>query len=341
MSGSWCARVWKSWPLVALLAGCWPSVSAGAPLPRNRPLEPQTQDAIAQGLELEARSEEAWAALEARYRDGTITSDELGQLRIRWAAMVDERHARSRWTLELMRAGVDTQTAVLLPQATEAGDLPAIDSVLQAAGAAELPPELRLLHVGALWGMGKEGAAALVYREARSQDSVIAYYDGLLEEWLRGRAGDPPSGGGVAFAPADTDRAEALKQELRGRDAPGRFLLSYLDPPPPTDAIGVPLSSLRDDVVREVLEHHRVDLFYCYERQGGVDRLGAGEVVLEFGVSPFGGVEFCSVLPGADLRDAALRDCVCAAVREVRLPPPSGGGRATVRPSLTYPMKRR
>ncbi len=313
--------------------------AAGRPLPRNRPLSPETQQAVSLAVALEARADSAWSALESRFTEGSISASELAELRVRWAATLDERHTRSGATLQLMEAGVDTRTAVLVPQAIEAGDLAALDAAL--GGAPSLPQEIRLLHVGVLWALSREGHAALVYRDVLGQDSVLAYYDSLLEEWLRGRAEEIASGGEPTFEPSDSDRAEALRQNLRDRGAAGRFLLTTLDPPQLTPIVGVPLASLDRAVVTEVLGSQRVDLFYCYERNGGIDRLGPGTLTLEFGVGPYGAVEFCSVLPGADLRPAEVRDCCCDAVERNRFPAPEGGGRVTVRHPVSYPMKRK
>ncbi len=323
---------------LAILASV-PTVALGRPLPRNRPLSPETQHAISRAVAMEARGPEAWAALEARFESGTITAVELDELRIHWAATVDERHARSRWSLVLMEAGVDPRTAVLTPQAVEKGDLAALEAVLDAAP--NLPVELKLVHVAAMWGQGKEGKAALVYREVLGNDSLLAYYDTLMEEWLRGRAAEMVAGNGTGFEPSQPDLTEALRQNLRARGPAGSFLLSVLEPAEPPEALGVPQAEIRGELVDEVIGSQRLDLYYCYERTGGIDRLGVGALTMEFGVGPYGAVEFCSVLPSADLRTTEFRDCCCGAVESLRFPAPEGGGRATVRQTVRFPMKKK
>ncbi len=321
---------------IALLA----SVPAlGRPLPRNRPLSPETQHAITRAVEMQARGPEAWAALEGRYEAGTITAVELDELRVHWAATVDDRHGRSRWTLELMEEGVATRAAVLVPQAAEAGDLVALEAALDAAS--DLPPELRLLQVAALWGLGKEGKAALIYRDVLGNDSLLAYYDALVEEWLRGRAAEMVAGVEPVFEPSDEDVAEALRQNLRSRGGSGLFLLWVLEPPEPSTALGVPYASLDRELVSEVMGSQRLDLYYCYERGGGIDQLGPGSLTLEFGVGPYGTVDYCSVLPGADLRPPEFRSCCCDAIENLRYPAPAGGGRVTIRQPASFPMKRK
>jgi hypothetical protein len=316
-----------------------PTMALARPLPRNRPLSPETQHAVSLAVEMEARGPEAWAALEARFESGMITVMELDELRIHWAATVDERHGRSRWSLALIEAGVDSRTAVLAPQAVEEGDLSALEAALDVAP--YLPAELKLVHVAALWGQGKEGKAALVYREVLGNDSLLAYYDTLVEEWLRGRAAEMAAGSEPGFEPSSPDLTEALRQNLRARGPAGRFLLSVLEPPTPASAVGVPLADMEAELVDEVLGSQRLDLYYCYERAGGIDRLGVGALTLEFGVGPYGAVDFCSVLPGADLRPSEFRDCCCQAVEALRFPAPASGGRATVRQTVRFPMKKR
>lgn len=331
-------------PIPVLSAGLLllASVSTAAlarPLPRNRPLSPETQHAISCAVAMQARGPEAWAALEARFESGTITAVELDELRIHWAATVDERHDRSRWSLVLMEAGVDPRTAVLAPQAVEKGDLAALEAVLDTAP--YLPAELKLVHVAAMWGQGKEGKAALVYRDVLGNDSLLAYYDTLMEEWLRGRAAEMVAGNGTGFEPSQPDLTEALRQNLRVRGPAGSFLLSVLEPPAPPPAMGVPQAEMRGELVDEVIGGQRLDLYYCFERTGGIDRLGVGVLTMEFGVGPYGAVEFCSVLPSADLRATEFRDCCCEAVESLRFPAPEGGGRATVRQTVRFPMKKK
>lgn len=311
--------------------------AAARTLPKNRPLSAGTQHEIARAVEMEARGDAAWEALEARFVAGTITVEELTELRVHWAATLDGRHTSSGATLQLMAAGVETRAAVLVPQALENGDLEGLEAALDAAS--YLPLEIRLLHVGALCAHGREGKAALIYRQVMETDSLLAYYDTLLDEWLRGRAAEIAAGGAPSFEPSDPDRAEALRQNLRGRGAAGLFLLDVLDPPEEASIIGVPLATLERDLVTEVMGSQRVDLYYCYERNGGIDRLDVGSLTLEFGVGPYGAVEFCSVLPGADLRLQEFRDCCCRSVEKLRFPAPEGGGRATVRQSASFPMK--
>lgn len=308
-------------------------------LPKNRPLSAGTQHEIARAVEMEARGDVAWEALEARFVAGTITVDELPELRSRWAATLDGRHTSSGATLQLMEAGVETRAAVLVPQALENGDLEGLLAALDATSS--LPVEIQLLHVGALCALGREGKAALVYRQVMEADSLLAYYDSLLDEWLRGRAAEIAAGGAPSFEPSDPDRAEALRQNLRGRGAAGLFLLDVLDPPGDAPILGVPLATLDRTLVDEVMGSQRVDLYYCYERNGGIDRLDVGSLTLEFGVGPYGDVEFCSVLPGADLRPQEFRDCCCQSIEKLRFPAPEGGGRATVRRSVSFPMKRK
>jgi len=325
------------------LLACVPLLVAGRiKLPKNGKLSDETEAAVQRANSLAQRTATEWDALEQRFHAGTIDLTGLKDLRTHWAAEGDPLAAKSRWTMVLLESGVDLETALMLPRAMAGNDLAALDDVIVAhfeAGGTQ-HPELLLLQTAASWGQGKEARAALSYKKVLDNDSMLAYYDTLVEEWMRARALEQHTSATPSYTPSDTGRADALKQNLKARGLWGHLLLEFLEPPPEPVAGRVPIGDLESDVVAEIFGTHKVDLFYCYERRGGEDNLGAGSMTMDLGVDPYGQVTFCSVHPGATMRNRDVRDCCCQVIKTFQFPCPDGDGMASVRHELRFPMKR-
>jgi len=242
-----------------------------------------------------------------------------------------------RWIDE----GMPSHYAVRLVKAVREHDLARIDHEIEdMAGSMAAPgPELRLLQVAACWGLGKESRAAVFYDDVIDAEGVLQYYDSALEEWLRDRAAEVAAGEGPSYTPSDATKRDALRMEFHGRGVPGKFLLYFLEPKPVVHAAAVRVGELDDEVIAEIFANHTIDWYYCYAHEGGEEMLGPGTILFDFGVDPYGRVEFCSTRPGGDLRNPALRDCCCDAIEEMRFPIPDGGGIASERYKLTFPIK--
>ena len=336
-------RIRPRWLPFLVLLTCVPLLVAGRiKLPKNGKLSDETDAAIQRAANLAQRTATDWQALEGQYNAGTITLPDLKDLRTHWAAEGNPLAAKSRWTMVLLEADVDLATALALPRAMAGNDLEALDQVIadQFESGGEERPELLLLQTAAAWGQNKEMRAALSYDKVLENDSMLAYYDTLVEEWMRARAQEQAAAASPTYTPADTSRADALKANLRSRGMWGQLLLEFLEPPPEPVAGRVPIGDLEADVVAEVFGTHKVDLFYCYERLGGEDDLGAGSMTMDLGVDAFGQVTFCSVHPGATMRNRDVRDCCCQVIKTFQFPCPDGDGMASVRHELAFPMKR-
>ena len=315
-------------------------VGARSRQPRDKPLSRATRSAVDEARALVERSAADWAALETRFEAGQITVDELKELRIYWASADTSGFARSTWTLELLEDGLDPTAAVHLPVAVLKGDLQAVDDVVTryVETADEPRVEILLLQAAALWGLGREGGAALVYHDALERDPVLTYYDATVEEWLRGRMEDVVLGRQEVFVPADFTRAEALRQELHGRGAVGRLLVAFLRAAPLPAGGYTPAGALDDDVVVELFGTRREALYFCFEKAGGEERLGIGAILVDLDVDSLGRVSFCSVQPASQLKDRSLWDCSCDVATSLQFPCPSEAGKATVRHRIEFPF---
>lgn len=311
-------------------------------LPRNRPLSAATERRLAEAEELASRSEADWAAMEERYARGQVTLRDVEQLRIRWAATGSPRYAESEWPLRLIEGGMATFTAVRLCDAVRQGDLEAIDTLIEDLASTGQGPgvELRMLQVAANWGLGREGRGAVLYKEVLDSGGMFNYYDATLEAWLRHRAAEAARGEYEPFRPSDADKVEALRKDFHGRGHEGQFLLWFLEPGGEVSSSAIRVGSLEDEVVEELFANHRVDWHFCYAHQGGEDALGSGSLSFDFGVDPYGRVEFCSVTPNSTLRDSDLRRCCCDVVEQIRFPIPDGGGMASLHHTLDFPVRR-
>ena len=315
-------------------------VGARSRQPRDKSVCRATRIAVEEASALVARPVEQWADLEARYEAGQISADELKELRIYWATADTRRFARSTWTLELLEDGLDALTAVHLPVAVLEGDLRAVDEVVTAYVSVEDEPqaEILLLQAAALWGLGREGGAALVYHDALEGESVLTYYDTTLEEWLRGRMEDIVLGREETFVPADLARAEALRQDLQGRGTVGRLLVAFLRAAPPPEGGYKPVGVIEEDVVAELFGTSRAALYFCYEKAGGEARLGNGTILVDLDVDSLGRVSFCAVQPSSELKDRVLWDCSCDVATSLQFPCPHEAGKATVRHRIDFPL---
>jgi len=315
-------------------------IGARARTPRDKSPGRATRNAVAAAKALTDRPAEEWAALESRYDSGQISADELRELRIFWASTDTRRFARSTWTLQLLQDGLDGPTAVHLPVAVLEGDLQSVDEVVATYSEVVDEPraEILLMHAAALWGMGREGGAALVYHDALANDSVLTYYDTTVEEWLRGRAQDVVQGREEAFVPTELARAEALRQDLQSRGTVGQLLVAFLRAAPPPEGGYTPSAALDDDVVVELFGTRRAALYFCYEKAGGEQRLGNGAVLVDMDVDSMGRVEFCAVQPASEIKDRTLWDCSCDVASSLQFPCPVEVGKATVRYRLDFPI---
>ena len=308
--------------------------------PRDRPVNDATMAAVDRARALGDRGADEWAELEARWATGSVDAQEVAELRIHWAAEGNPMYEIAGWSRSLIASGVQTETAVVLPAALRRGDLFVVDQVLEAYPDGELPVELGLLRTAALWGLGREGNAALVYRDVLRSDPVLAYYEALLEEWIRDRLAEMPTDEQAWFREPDDDYVIALSRELRSRGAPGQLVLWFLVPSPTVSRIAVPWVDLDRGLVAERLDSRREALQACYDDEGGETALGAGTLTLEFEVDPYGAVVRCAPTAGAEFRHADVDTCACGVVRSLRFPCPGDGGRAAVRHPLAYPLSR-
>ena len=243
--------------------------------------------------------------------------------------------------MKLLDAGLDGPTAVRLPTAVLEEDLEAVDAVVAAYTAARgaAPAELCMLQAAALWGLGREGAGALAYDAALQGEAVFIYYDQALEEWLRARVMAVTGDNAEAYQPTDGLKAEALRQELKGREPLGQLVLAFLMAVPPSAGGYTPTGEIEHDVVAELFETRRQDLYFCFENAGGVSQQGYGSLTLDVDVNPLGQVEFCAVQPASELKDRGLWDCCCGVATTLHFPLPSGEGKASVRHRVVFPIE--
>lgn len=337
-----CRLLLPSLLVLALLVLTAPLLlAARSKTPKDKNLSRPTQRAVDAAVALSSRTDDQWAALEQRYAAGEVALDELAELRVYWAAGDNTRFAASTWTLRLMNEDLHAATAVSLPPALLAGDLHAVDEVLAAYGQTEDDPrnELLLIHAAALWGLDREGNGALVYEQALTDDSVFTYYDSTLESWLRGRASQLLEGDDSdPYLPEDLVRAEALRQDLDNRGQLGRLVLAFLQGVPAPVGGYTPAGHLTPEVVDELFETRRVDLYFCYENAGGEGGLGDGIVTMDMDVDPMGNVTFCAVQPASELKERSLWTCCCDAASTLHFPLPAGPGKATIRHRLELPL---
>jgi hypothetical protein len=316
-------------------------LGARSKTPKDRAPSRGTRLAVERAAALADRSVADWLALEQRFEAGDASVAELQELRIHWAASGDPWYQRSTWTLKLLDAGIDGPTAVQLPTAVLEGDLEAVDAVVGALATARgtAPAELLLLQAAALWGLHREGAAALAYDAALEGEAVFIYYDQALEEWLRARAASASGEQVGEYVPGDGLKWEALRQELKSREPLGQLALAFLMAVPPPAGGYTPSGEIEVDVVDELFSTRRQDLYFCFENAGGVNQLGHGSVTLDLDVDPLGRVGFCSVQPSSELKDRGLWDCCCRTVGSLQFPLPSGEGKATVRQRVVFPLE--
>lgn len=316
-------------------------VAARSKIPKDKAPSRQTQRGVDAAAALAARTPDQWADLGQRYDAGEVTVAELDELRVHWASHDNRQFATSTWTLRLMGDDLDAPTAVGLPPALLTGDMEAVNRVLSEHTRRVGTPggELLLLHAVALWAVGREDHATIVYRQALAGDTVFTYYDATLQQWLQGRAAQIREGAeGEAFHPEDLTRAESLRQDLHNRGHVGRLLLAFLQGVPVPAGGYTPEGHLAPELTTELFDTRRMDLYFCYEHAGGEAGLGAGYLTVDLDVDPFGAVTFCAVQPASLLKDRGLWECVCETVSTLRYPLPEGPGKATIRHRLDLPL---
>lgn len=331
----------RRWIETLFLTGLALSLMGARPkTPKDRPLSKDTEAAVEHAQMLAERSVAEWDVVEARWYDGTATADDIAELRVRWAAESNPLFEWGGWSLDLIESGVEPGTAVRVPRAVRTGDLAAIHEAVENYPGGESPAELRVLQTAALWGMEREGKGAIVYRTVLKDDPVLAYYDVLMEEWVRDRLAELPGGEQPSFREPGDDYVKALRREFKSRGTLGQLVLWFLEPPPTVSRPSVPVLDVEPQVVSEVLGTRKVDLHVCAVREGGVDHLGEGSVTLDLDVDPYGAVRHCQARSTDDFGYDDVGDCACKVALSMRFPAPEDGGRAAVRARVDYPLVR-
>lgn len=303
------------------------------------PLPPDVAAAVREGERVQALSPEDVALVAHRFGLGKASLADLLTLRVRWAAERDLRYWDLRWPVLLQSDGLPPDVALALPRALAQGDLEA------AAAAARLwrearprEPVLAALHAALLWGLGREGSAALAYADALRGSPVLTYHDRVLEPWLKGRGRELAAGSRAA--PGDAGMAGSLERNLRDMGLPGRFLLEFLAPGTAPLKTVLPPAQIREDHVSAVLLHHRDDLDSCWIEEVGRQGEAGGTLKMRVVVGPYGDVGSCRADRGS-LSSRSLRGCVCGAASSWRFPAPEGGGIASAETTLTFPLPRK
>ena len=331
----------RRWIETLLLTGLALSLMGARPrAPKDRPLSKNTEAAVERAERLAARSVADWDAVEARWYEGTASVEDIEELRVRWAAESNPLFEWGGWSLELIASGVDPRAAIMVPRAVRTGDLVELEQVVDGYPDEGAPPEMRVLQTAALWGMEREGKGAIVYRTVLKDDPVLAYYDVLMEEWVRDRLAELPEGEQPSFRDPDDDYVKALRRELRSRGTLGKLVLWFLEPPPSVSRPSVPVVDVEPQVVSELMSTKNVDLHVCAMREGGVDHLGDGSVTLDLDVDPYGAVRHCQSRSTDAFGYDEVGDCACTVAMSLRFPNPEDGGRAAVRHRVDYPLGR-
>ena len=308
--------------------------------PRDKPLKAVIQEEIDQGALLAERSEAEWLALEQRWQEASVTAQEIRELRVRWAAESNPLYEWGGWSLELIESGVDPGTAVTVPRAVRTGDMVALEAAVDAYPMGMAPPELRVLQSAALWSMDREGKGAIVYRTILKDDPVLAYYDALMEEWVRDRLAEIPAGEQPSFREPGDDYVFALRRERKSRGTLGQLVLWFLEPPPAVSRPSIPVIEMDTRTVSQVFDGRREDLHACYVAGGGQYAHGEVTVTMDMDVNPYGTVRHCSARSSDVFGHDDVGHCACEVAMATRLPGPEDASRATARYSLTFPLGR-
>ncbi len=315
-------------------------MGAKSKAPRDRSLSKATAESVEKAAVLAERSTEEWDAVEARWIDGSATVQDIRELRVRWAAESNPLYEWGGWSLDLIEAGVDARVAITVPKAVRTGDMEALQEAVENYPDGASPPELRILQSAALWGMEREGMGAIVYRTVLKDDPVLAYYDDLMEEWVRDRLAELPEGEQPSFREPGDDYVSALRRELGSRDTLGQLVLWFLEPPPSVSRPSVPVVEMEPQLVSELMDSRKVDLHVCAVREGGTEILGDGSVTLDLDVDPYGTVRHCQARSSDDFGYDEVGDCACDVARSVRFPTPADGSRAATRHRVDFPIRR-
>jgi len=83
--------------------------------------------------------------------------------------------------------------------------------------------------------------------------------------------------------------------------------------------------SLTKDQIRRVVQQHRSEIAYCYEKELSKDPSLAGRVTVRFTISASGSV-VSAVVRDTTLNNAEVEACVTNSVRRWVFPEPDGGG---------------
>ena len=324
--------------ILAVFALCLMGAKPRAP--RDKSVSASIQADIDQGALLAERSEAEWLALEERWREASVTAREIRELRVRWAAESNPMYEWAGWSLELIEDGIDPGTAVTVPRAVRTGDMRAIEAAVDAYPAGLAPPELRILQSAALWSMEREGKGAIVYRTVLKDDPVLAYYDALVEEWVRDRLAEIPEGEQPFFRPPGDDYVFALRNELKSRGTMGQLILWFLEPPPAVSRPSIPVVELDPRAVSEVFDSKSEDLHACYVAGGGQFAHGEVTVTMDMDVNTYGTIRHCSARSSDVFGQDDVGSCACEVAMATRLPGPEDAARATARYSLTFPLGR-
>lgn len=96
------------------------------------------------------------------------------------------------------------------------------------------------------------------------------------------------------------------------------------------------MGSLDKDLIRRVMQRHRAQFAFCYERALLRQPQLSGKVVLRFVIAGDGRTSRVEIDPGSTLKDAAVEECVVKAARLMKFPTPTGGGVVVVKYPLLF-----
>ncbi len=137
-----------------------------------------------------------------------------------------------------------------------------------------------------------------------------------------GTRGTGPGGGGVGLSIGGVGTG-------RGPGGPGAFqgldggLRAHVAAPPPgqTRVVG----GLDRDVILKVINSHKTEIKYCYEKELSSNPSLAGKVAVSFEIDPTGAV-MSALVAESTLGSEAAERCMLQRIRAWKFPEPQGGG---------------
>lgn len=140
----------------------------------------------------------------------------------------------------------------------------------------------------------------------------------------------PPAATPAATAPAARP-IEAAEMPVPGEQPDGWMAGGVVGVPQSAPVLTGPMTK---DQIRQVMQANQPRVRYCYERELLRNPHLAGLVVVKLVIRADGRVA-SAVVAHSTLHDAAVEQCIAAAVANLVFPPPLGGGVVVV----NYPFK--